>query len=127
MTTSEELDNSINLEEKSPPSTSLFNRLSLLCATIALLLIIIGVISYQVDSDVGLNVIASIYLPSTIIWLFAMYLAIAERLRASYLAARVSIFLCIIIVMLLTAVAVLEVIKYGSFYIAPFNPPPVKL
>ena len=111
MTTSEELDNSINLEEKSPPSTSLFNRLSLLCATIALLLIIIGVISYQVDSDVGLNVIASIYLPSTIIWLFAMYLAIAERLRASYLAA----------------VAVFEVIKYGSFYIAPFNPPPVKL
>lgn len=127
MTTSEELDNSIDLEEKSPPSSSLFNRLSLLCATVDLLLIVIGIITYQINHKVGLNVISSIYIPAIILWLFAMYLAVTERLRASYLSAKVSIFLCVLIAAMLIAIAVYEAVKFGTFYIAPFNPPPEKL
>ena len=125
MSIQDSLDDSVNLESRSPQSTRLFTKIAILASTVDLLLFFICVVTYQIDEILGLNVFASVFLPMVIIVIISLYLAIAERLRAKYLGARIAIIISCLVFILVITFVIIVYIKFGSIYIAPFNPPPV--
>lgn len=125
MSIQDSLDDSVNLESRSPQSTRLFTKIAILASTVDLLLFFVCIVTYQIDEILGLNVFASVFLPMVIIIIIALYLAIAERLRAKYLGARIAIIISCLVFILMITFVIIVYIKYGKIYIAPFNPPPV--
>ncbi len=124
MSLKDSINNSVDLEDRSPQSTKLFTKIAILASTIALLLFFICVITYQINHTLGLNVFASVFLPMAILFIIAIYLAIAERLRAKYLGAIIAIILSFILLICIIAFVIFELVTFGQIYIAPFNPPP---
>lgn len=125
------INNSVDLENRSPQSTKLFTKLAILISTIALLMFFISVVTYQIDHTLGLNVFASIFIPMAILFIIAVYLAIAERLRAKYMGAIIAIIISCLVFICIVAAIIFELVKYGELFIAPFNPldplnPPTK-
>lgn len=125
MSIEDSINNSVDLEERSPQSTKFYTKLSIIASIISLLLFFIGVIAYQIDELCGLNIFASIYIPMLILFTFAFYLALCERLRQKYLSARLAVFLSILSLLATLSFMALELIKYGKIYIAPFTPAPI--
>ncbi|MCH5163434.1 MAG: hypothetical protein J1F36_00285 [Clostridiales bacterium] len=125
MSIQDSLDDSVDLENRSPQSTRLFTKIAILASTVDLLLFFVCVVTYQIDEILGLNVFGSVFLPMVILIIIALYLAIAERLRAKYLGARIAIIISCLVFILVITFVIIEYIKYGKIYIAPFNPPPV--
>lgn len=125
MSIEDSINNSVDLEKRSPNSTKLFTKLSIIASIISLLLFFIGVIAYQVDELCGLNIFAAIYMPMLILFTFSFYLAICERLRAKYMGARLAIIISVLSLMATLTFMAFELIKYGKIFIAPFTPAPV--
>ncbi len=119
------INNSVDLEERSPNSTKLFTRMSIIASITSLFVFFVGVIAYQIDELIGLNVFSSIFIPMLILFTFSFYLAVCERLRAKYLSARLAVLLSILSLIATLAFMALELIKYGRIYIAPFSLAPV--
>lgn len=124
MSFKDSINNSVDLEDRSPQSTRLFTKIAILSSTIALLLFFICVVTYQVNEILGLNVFASVFLPSVILFIIAIYLAISERLREKYLGAIIAIIISCIVAICIVAFLIYELIVYGEIFVAPFNPPP---
>ncbi len=125
MSLKDSINNSVDLENRSPISTRLYTKTAILASTIALLLFFICVVTYQIDYILGLNIFAAVFFPMVILFIIAIYLAIAERLRAKYLGAIIAIIISCIVFICILSFLILELIKYGQIFIAPFNPPPV--
>ncbi len=125
MSLKDSINNSVDLENRSPQSTRLFTKIAILASTIALLLFFICIVTYQIDSILGLNIFAAVFFPMSILFIIAIYLAIAERLRAKYLGAIIAIIISCIVFICIFSFLIFELIKYGQIFIAPFNPPPV--
>ena len=124
MSVQDSINDSVDLEERSPQSTRLFTKVAILISTVALLLLFVCVVLYQADEILGINVFASIFIPEVILFLIAFYLAIAERLRAKYMGARIAIIISALVFIGVMAFMFFELIKHQEIYIAPFNPPP---
>lgn len=118
----ESIDNSVGLEERSPQSTKLYTKISLLFSTVALLLFFLSVVTYQIDEVVGINVFSATFIPMAIGFVISLYLALVERLRAKYLGARMAVILSTSVFICIVAFVVYELIKYHQLFVAPFNP-----
>lgn len=127
MSIKDSINNSVDLENRSPQSTRLFTKIAILSSTVALLLFFICVVSYQIDHIVGLKVFASVFIPMVILFIIAIYLAIAERLRAKYMGARIAIIISCLVFICVVTFLIFELIRYGAIYVAPFNPPPAQI
>lgn len=127
MSIKDSIDNSIGLEDRSPQSTRLFTKIAILSSSIALLLFLICLIAYQIDKIVGLNIFASIFIPNIILFLIAFYLALAERLRAKYMSARIALIISCLVFISIVSFLIFEYIRYGAIFIAPFNPVPTEI
>lgn len=125
MNLKDSITDSVELEERSPASTRLYTKVAMLASAVDLLLFFVSVITYQIDEELGLNVLSAVLLPMLILLIAAFYLAVAERLRAKYLGANIAIILCVVMALCVLGCIVYELVKYGKVYVAPFNPPPV--
>ena len=123
MSIKDSIDDSVDLENRSPQSTRLFTKVAITASTLSLLLLFVSAITYQIDSVLGLNVFASVFIPAAILFIAGFYLAITERLRAKYMGARIAIIISCIAFIALMTVIIFELVKYGEIFIAPFNPP----
>lgn len=124
MSIKDSIDNSVDLENRSPQSTKLFTKIAIFVSTVALLLIFICVVAYQIDKIVGLNIFAAIFIPTVILFLTAFYLALAERLRQKYMGAIFAIIISSLVFIAIVAFMIFELVTYRQIFIAPFNPPP---
>lgn len=118
------INNSIDLENRSPQSTKLFTKIAILISTLALLIYFICIITYQVDNLLGLHVFSATFIPMVILFVLALFLAVSERLREKYLGAQIAIMISVALFLCLAAFVIFELVKYENFYVAPFNTPP---
>lgn len=118
------INNSIDLENRSPQSTKLFTKIAILISTLALLIYFICIITYQVDNLLGLHVFSATFIPMVILFVLALFLAVSERLREKYLGAQIAIMISVALFLCLAAFVIFELVKYKNFYVAPFNSPP---
>lgn len=118
------LNESIDLEERSPTSSKLFTKLSIISSLIALLMFFGCAIMYQINHTLGLNAFAAVLIPKTLLLIISLYLGIAERLRGKYMGAVIALLLCVALTLAIISVFVFELAVYGEVFIAPFNPPP---
>ena len=87
------IDESIDLENRGPSSSRLYNKIAIIVSLIGLIMFFISAITYQINNALGLNVFAAVVIPIIVLLVAAVYLAIAERLRAKYLGAIVALIL----------------------------------
>ncbi len=125
MALEDSINNSVDLEERSTKSTRLYTKISISASILSLLLFFIGVIAYQIDHLLGINIFAATYVPMLILFTFSFYLAVCERLRAKYLSARIAIFISVLSLIATLTFMVFELIKFKEIFIAPFNRAPV--
>ncbi|MBR2967805.1 MAG: hypothetical protein IKC35_03390 [Clostridia bacterium] len=120
----ESIDESIDLENRGPSSSRLYNKIAIIVSLIGLIMFVISAIMYQINNVLGLNIFASVIIPDIAMLVTSIYLAVAERLRAKYLGAIVALILAGALLACLIGFVVFELCVYGQLYIAPFNPPP---
>lgn len=118
------IENSVELEERSPQSTRLYTKIAIIISTLSLILFFVSVITYQIDHVLGLNVFAATFVPMLILFTVSFYLAVAELLRVKSMGARIAIIISVLSLLATLTFMFFELITYKKIFIAPFTSPP---
>lgn len=117
------LSKSKEMDKKSTYSAKLYNAVGLCCNIAAFLAAAITLVVFIFDKDLGTYfwLFAAYFVP--VLLLIGLFFSIRERIRGSFLSAKVSIFLGLICLLVLTTLLIYQSVLFEKIYFYPFIKP----
>lgn len=115
-----DINQSIEIENKSSHADRLFNGLSLSGSTLACALLLGALITYAVNVRSGLIAFACVFYPLVVFEAVAFVFGIKELVRNRYFTSILSVSLAAVVLLGTVAFLILQGVYYGGVAVFPF-------
>lgn len=115
-----DINQSIEIENKSSHADRLFNGLSLTGSLLACALLLGALIAYAVDVQSGLIAFACVFYPLVVFEIVAFVFGIQELVRNRYFTSILSVSLASVVLLGTVAFLILQGVYFGGVAVFPF-------